>query len=120
MGVDYLAALLIGALIFGHAFGPGAQGKTMAALSYPTAFRGAGMGWSESMSRVGTIIGFYLFPVVLAAVGLGQTMLYLTIVPLLGLLALALIRWEPIGKDVETTESQEETATTDARESTAD
>lgn len=119
-GSGYLAALLIGALIFGHAFGPGAQGKTMAALSYPTAFRGAGMGWAESMSRVGTIIGFYLFPVVLAAVGLGQTMLYLTIVPLVGLLALALIRWEPIGKDVETTDSQEETATTDASKSTPD
>lgn len=103
-GLQVLPALLIGVLIFGHSFGPGAQGKTMASLSYPTEFRGLGTGWSEAMSRVGTIAGFYLFPLVLAAVGLGQTMLYLTLVPLIGLAALLLIRWEPVGKDVETRE----------------
>lgn len=100
-GNGYLSAALIGLLIFGHSFGPGAQGKTMGALSYPTEYRGAGMGWTEAMSRLGTMLGFYVFPLVLATAGLGLTMLFLAIVPLTGLLALALIRWEPVGKDVE-------------------
>lgn len=107
-GAGYLSALLIAILIFGHSFGPGSQGKTMAALSYPTEFRGTGMGWTEAMSRVGSIVGFYLFPIVLAAAGLARTMLCLAVVPLLGLVALALIRWEPIGQDVETPEDDSE------------
>lgn len=108
-----VAALFVGVLIFGHSFGPGAQGKTMAALSYPTEIRGVGMGWTESMSRVGTILGFYVFPVILASAGLGPTMLALIVVPVVGLVALAFIKWEPIGQDVETPES-EGTATTAA------
>jgi MFS transporter, putative metabolite transport protein len=96
-----LAALLIGIFIFGHSFGPGSQGMTMATLSYPTQFRGVGSGWGQTMVRVGSILGFYVFPLVLAAVGLTRTLLFLTIVPVIGLVALLLIRWEPIGQDVE-------------------
>ncbi|HEX6446297.1 MAG TPA: MFS transporter [Streptosporangiales bacterium] len=108
-----VAALLVGVLIFGHSFGPGAQGKTMAALSYPTEIRGVGMGFTEGMSRVGTILGFYVFPVILAAAGLAHTMLALIVIPLVGLVALGFIKWEPVGQDVETPES-EGTATTAA------
>ena len=46
-------------------------------------------------------MGFYVFPLVLAAAGLTKTLLFLTIVPVIGLVALLLIRWEPIGQDVE-------------------
>lgn len=101
-----VAALLVGILIFGHSFGPGAQGKTMAALSYPTEMRGVGMGWAEGMSRIGTIVGFYVFPLIVAVAGLSTTMLVLMLIPLSGLLALGLIRWEPVGQDVETPEAE--------------
>jgi hypothetical protein len=74
---------------------------TMATLSYPTQFRGVGSGWGQTMVRVGSILGFYVFPLVLAAVGLAKTLLFLTIVPVVGLIGLLLIRWEPIGQDVE-------------------
>ena len=97
----YLGALLIGFFIFGHSFGPGSQGMTMATLSYPTEFRGIGSGWGQSMVRVGSILGFYVFPLVLATAGLTHTLLYLTAIPLIGLTALLLIRWDPIGQDVE-------------------
>ena len=97
----YLGALLIGFFIFGHSFGPGSQGMTMATLSYPTEFRGIGSGWGQSMVRVGSILGFYVFPLVLATSGLTHTLLYLTAVPLIGLVALLFIRWDPIGQDVE-------------------
>jgi hypothetical protein len=53
------------------------------------------------MVRVGSILGFYMFPLVLATAGLSRTLLYLTAVPLVGLIALLLIRWEPIGQDIE-------------------
>lgn len=98
----YISALLVGIFIFGHSFGPGSQGKTMAALSYPTEIRGIGMGWAESMSRVGTLLGFYVFPLILAAAGLGSTLLILALIPLTGLVSLFFIRWEPIGQDIET------------------
>lgn len=98
---SYLGALLIGVFIFGHSFGPGSQGMTMATLSYPTQFRGVGSGWGQTMVRVGSILGFYVFPLVLATVGLTKTLLFLTAVPLIGLIALLLIRWEPLGQDIE-------------------
>lgn len=99
-----IAALLIGLFIFGHSFGPGAQGMTMATLSYPTRIRGVGTGWGQSMVRVGSIFGFYFFPVLVAAIGFRSMMLALVLVPLLGLLAALLVHWEPIGHDPDVTE----------------
>jgi len=92
---------LLGTFLFFHAFGPGGQGMTMAALSYPTSIRGAGTGWAQTMTRVGSTIGFYFFPVVREHVGLGTTLLLLSIVPILGLLTTLAVRWEPVGLDVD-------------------
>jgi MFS transporter, putative metabolite transport protein len=94
-------ALILGIFILAHSFGPGSQGKTMAAMSFPTEFRGVATGWAEAMSRVCSIIGFYLFPLVLAAAGLSRTLLWLAVIPLAMLASLLLIRWEPVGQDVE-------------------
>ncbi|MFH5185160.1 MFS transporter [Paenibacillus sp. TAB 01] len=99
------SAVLLAAFIFGHAFGPGSQGMTMATLSYPTELRGLGAGFGQGITRVGSILGFFLFPVVLAMAGLYNTLLLLAIVPILGLLATLLIKWEPIGQDVENEET---------------
>jgi MFS family permease len=97
----YGVAMLICLFIFGHSFGPGAQGMTMAALSYPTRIRGTGSGWGQSMVRVGSILGFYFFPLVVAAVGLSSMMLYLAAVPLLGLIGVLSVRWEPVGRAID-------------------
>ena len=75
--------------------------QTMATLSYPTSIRGAGVGWAQAATRVGTTIGFYFFPLVRETVGLGTTLLLLTIVPILGLITTLLIRWEPVGANVD-------------------
>ncbi|UOF89634.1 MFS transporter [Fodinisporobacter ferrooxydans] len=96
-----LSALPIATFIFGHSTGPGAQGKTMAALSYPTALRAIGTGGAEAASRVGSIIGFFFFPILLSDVGLSNTLLILTFCPVIGLLSGVLIKWEPNGKDLE-------------------
>lgn len=99
-----ISALLLAAFIFGHAFGPGSQGMTMATLSYPTELRGLGTGFGQGVTRAGSILGFFLFPVVLAAVGLYNTLLLLAVVPVLGLIAALSIKWEPVGVDVESGE----------------
>ncbi len=95
------ASLLLGLFIFGHSMGPGAQGMTMAALSFPTRIRGIGTGWGQAMVRVGSIGGFYFFPLLVAAVGMRGMLLLLILVPLAGLIAAVTIRWEPVGEDIE-------------------
>lgn len=97
----YLIGLLLAVFILGHSFGPGSQGKSIAALSYPTELRGVGTGWAEAMSRVGSILGFFVFPLLLAMIGVSGTMLWLAIVPLIMLVTLLFVRWEPTGKNVE-------------------
>ena len=74
---------------------------TMATLSYPTSIRGSGTGWAQGILRVGSLLGFYFFPLVLAAVGLGKTLLILSIVPLIMLVSVLIIEWDPVGKDID-------------------
>ena len=57
------------------------------------------------MSRVGSISGFYFFPLMLAALGLNATMLVLIAAPLTGLLACLIVRWEPIGQNLDAREA---------------
>jgi MFS family permease len=101
---------ILGVFLFFHAFGQGAQGMTIATLSYPTSIRGAGTGWAQTMTRVGSTIGFYFFPLVREYFGLGTTLLLLTIVPVLGLITTLSIRWEPVGVDVDKEDFAEGTA----------
>ena len=96
-----LGVIPIAVFILGQSIGPGAQGKTMAALSYPTSMRALGTGGAEAASRVGSILGFFFFPVLLSSTGLSVTLVALTLCPVIGWVACLLIRWEPNGKDVE-------------------
>lgn len=93
--------LFVAVFLFGHAGGPGTQGKTIGAMSFPTSLRGRATGVVESVSRLGSISGTFVFPVVLAAAGLSNTMLILAAVPFVGFLVTFLIKWEPVGKNVE-------------------
>jgi MFS family permease len=108
--VPYLVTVAVGIFIFGHSFGPGAQGKTMAALSYPTSLRGLGTGFAESASRVGSILGFYVFPLVVAVLGLSGTMLVLALVPLTMFVVVLIARWDPRDVDVEGADIEPATA----------
>ncbi|MCS7461214.1 MFS transporter [Paenibacillus doosanensis] len=103
-----LSALLLAVFIFGHSVGPGAQSKTMGAISYPTELRGLGTGWAEGASRIGNMTGLFLFPVILASSGLAHTLLYLSIVPFIGYIGLKIIKWDPTNVDVENEEAFQE------------
>lgn len=94
-------AAFVALFLFGHAFGPGPQGMAMGALSFPTAFRGSAIGWTQGMLRIGSIVGSFAFPLLLAQSGFNTTFIALAIVPLAGGLITLLIRWEPVGKDIE-------------------
>jgi MFS transporter, putative metabolite transport protein len=97
----FLLTILISGFIFGHSFGPGSQGMTMATLSYPTELRGVGSGWGQTMVRVGSIIGFFIFPILVAAIGLSNTLLVISAAPIFGLLVVLFIKWDPTGKDLD-------------------
>lgn len=90
MSVSVLALYLIF-----HGFGPAIQGMGMASISYPTEVRGVGTGWVQSMVRVGSITGFYLFPLLTTTIGLSKTFLVVAIAPLLTLVVLFLVDWDP-------------------------
>jgi len=90
----------LGGFLFAQAWGPGAHFMTFATLSYPTSLRGVGVGFNQGMVRVGSMLSLFLFPVLSQAFGTGVFWL-IALAPAAGLLALGLIRWEPVGYDVD-------------------
>lgn len=101
-----LVGLLLGAFMFAHSFGPGAQGMTMATLSYPTSLRGTGAGFGQAVLRIGSTIALVLFPILTDELGTGVFFI-VAIAPLTALVALLAIRWEPVGKDVDADDFEE-------------
>ncbi|WP_390529429.1 MFS transporter [Sulfurisphaera ohwakuensis] len=91
-----VTAVLLSLFIFFHSSGPGAQGMTMATLSFPPNIRGVGTGFVQGMLRIGSILGFYLLPLLKSYVGLYNALLYLSIAPLISLIVVLLIKWDPI------------------------
>ena len=103
----WLAGLMLGMFVFFHSYGPGAQGMTMATLSYPTSLRGTGAGMGQAALRVGSTVSLLLFPILSA--DLGPAVFYaVALAPALGLLTLLLIRWEPVGNDVDAEDFEED------------
>ena len=95
-----LGGLLVGLFIFCHAGGPGSQGMTLATLSYPTSLRGVGVGFTQAVLRIGALAGLIFFPIMTEAFGL-KALIILAIAPAIGLLSTVLIKWEPVGVDVD-------------------
>lgn len=96
-----MQAVMLGVFMIGHTTGPGPQGMAYAALSFPTPIRGSAVGWAQGMLRVGSITGMLFFPVVLAAVGFTGTFILLALAPIIIAAACLIIRWDPIGVDIE-------------------
>ncbi|MFS8102346.1 MFS transporter [Lentzea alba] len=94
------ALLSLGAFLFAQAWGPGAHYMTFASLSYPTSLRGVGVGFNQGVLRIGSTLSLFLFPVLASALGTGVFWV-IAAAPAVGLLALLLIRWEPVGYDVD-------------------
>ncbi|MBA0052385.1 MFS transporter [Streptomyces sp. AJS327] len=82
-----------------HSAGPGANGKSIAALSYSSDIRALGTGVTGMVGSFGSVVGLYVFPQIKDALGLGNTFLVLSVVPLLGLITCLVISWEPTRAD---------------------
>jgi predicted MFS family arabinose efflux permease len=106
-----IIGLILGLFVFFHSFGQGSQGMTMGTLSYPTSIRGTGAGFTQGMIRVGSIIGFFAFPLLKNAVGTDHAILYIAIAPLVSLIITLLLKWDPtrVNVDDEDTEITSET-----------
>lgn len=87
--LSLLPVVLVAFMLAGTSFGPGPLSKTLAAVVYPTEIRGLGTGWAESMGRLGSIVGLFFFPVLLAALGAKITMLVIAVFPLIAIVTLA-------------------------------
>jgi putative MFS transporter len=92
-----LGVVLLAFFIGAHTFGPGSTAQSMSAMSYPTRVRGVGAGLSQASNRTGSLIALYGVPVLLSAFGLYHALLILLVAPAIGLIVLAVIKWEPVG-----------------------
>jgi MFS family permease len=111
---SWVGAIVIGLLIFCHAAGPGAQGMTMATMSYPTSLRGAGTGFTQIGIRLGAIAGLVFWPLATAAWGT-KALLVLAIVPAIAILVILVNKWDPHGRDVDAEDYEAEVAPALAR-----
>lgn len=98
--VAILVGLLLGSFVFFHSAGPGAQGMTMATMSYPTSLRGTGAGFGQAVLRIGSTISLLLFPVLSEALGT-QVFWAVALAPGLAIITLLIIRWDPTKVDVD-------------------
>ncbi|WP_399094650.1 MFS transporter [Streptomyces sp. BBFR2] len=90
-----VAFLLPVVFILCHAAGPGANGKSIAALSYRSDVRALGTGVTGMVGSFGSVVGLYVFPQIKDGLGLAGTFLVLSVVPLLGLITCLVIKWDP-------------------------
>lgn len=100
-----LAVAALGGFLSAQAWGPGANYMTFATLSYPTSLRGVGVGFNQGVVRIGATVSLFLFPILSA--GLGTNVFWIiALAPMAGLLALLLIRWEPVDYDVDAEDAE--------------
>ncbi|WP_017345949.1 MFS transporter [Pantoea sp. A4] len=97
------AALCCGFLalfLLGQGFGPGAHTMVYATLSYPASIRGVGVGLNQMVTRFATTISLFLFPILTATL---DTNLFwvIALAPVLGLLVLFTLGWEPANYDID-------------------
>lgn len=99
----YLSLAMLALFILAQSAGPGAQLMSYATLSYPTSLRGVGVGLNEGVKRAFSIISLITFPMLAASLNSGVFWV-IGIFPLLGLLALTVIKWDPTGVDTDAEE----------------
>ena len=91
---------LLALFLLGQGFGPGAHTMVYASLSYPSSIRGVGVGLNQTITRLSSTLALFLFPILISALGEGLFWV-IALSPVIGILALLLIRWEPSGYDID-------------------
>ncbi|WP_017596148.1 MFS transporter [Nocardiopsis potens] len=91
----WAAFLLPSVFILAHSGGPGANGKSVSALSFRSELRATANGVIGALGSLGTVLGLFLFPLVQEAVGLPTTFLLVSVVPLVCCVICSAVKWEP-------------------------
>ena len=73
---------------------------TIATMSYPPCIRPAGIGFARAIMRSGAIAGLILWPILWGTMKTDAFFL-LALVPFVGWLTCLLIKWEPVGYNVD-------------------
>ncbi|POX38611.1 MFS transporter [Streptomyces sp. Ru73] len=95
--------LMLGAFMFAQGFGPGAHIMSYASLGFPTSMRGVSIGFNQAVLRLGSTLTLFFFPILSSGLGTGVYWVILA-APALGLAALLVKRWEPVGFDADAEE----------------
>ncbi|WP_312544959.1 MFS transporter, partial [Pantoea eucalypti] len=99
LGVVF-AVLLLGLWLFAEGFGPGAQLMIYPALSYPTHIRATGVGFSRSLSGIGSALALFILPVLQARYGTNMFWI-VSLAALIPIIFLLIIRFEPTRQDID-------------------
>ncbi|WAL39300.1 MULTISPECIES: MFS transporter [Brevibacterium] len=99
-GLVVVSIAMLAAFIFAQAGGPGANLMNYATLSYPSRLRGIGVGFNQAVLRTFSIVSLIAFPMLAASLSTGVFWI-VACAPLAGAIAVALIRWDPTGVDVD-------------------
>ncbi|WP_343553273.1 MFS transporter [Pantoea sp.] len=101
----WLSLGLLGTIIFFHSAGPGGLGMTIATLSYPPSIRPSGVGFARAIMRTGAIAGLIFWPMLWGALKT-DAFYWMALVPFIGFLTCLLIKWEPLGANVDAEDAE--------------
>lgn len=96
----WLSLGLLGTIIFFHSAGPGGLGMTIATISYPPSIRPTGVGFARAIMRTGAIAGLIFWPMLWGSLKT-DAFFWMALVPFIGFLTCLLIKWEPLGANVD-------------------
>lgn len=91
----WITFVLPSAFIFFHSAGPGANGVSIAAVSYRSELRAIAGGVTGALSTLAAAIGLFTFPFMLAGLGLATSLLIVSVVSLAGFIICIVNKWEP-------------------------
>lgn len=91
----WLAFTLPALFLLFHSGGPAPGGISLSAAAYPSELRALGSGVTNMAGSSGGVIGLFCFPLIMAGLGAGPTIIVMAIVPLIGMITSLLIRWDP-------------------------
>lgn len=94
------AILMLGLWLFAEGFGPGAQLMIYPALSYPTHIRATGVGFSRSISGIGSALALFILPILQAAYGTNMFWI-VSLAAIIPIIFLLVVRFEPTRHDID-------------------
>jgi MFS family permease len=92
---SWQAWLLPSLFLLCHAAGPGASGKSLSSLSFPSELRARANGITGALGAGGATLGLLLFPLLQASLGSSLCLLLVAMLPLAASALCRLIPWDP-------------------------